>query len=124
MDGADDIFHRLHFRLLFRFRIAALPRLIRIFPALCRDLRLLYLIGHAIHLIGHRIEFALQIRLCGSALAHGRGVGRQGVAGVVVRGYEGVVDQRLHGKLIVIAAVRDDLIYPGQGGVIAGLDTV
>ena len=73
-----------------------------------------YLIGHAIHLIGHRIEFALQIRLCGAALAHGRGVGRKGVAGVVVCGNEGVVDQRLHGKLIVIAAVRDDLIYPGQ----------
>ena len=86
-------------------------------------LKLLFNIRYLEHLLCYGVQFAPHISLARADLTHGSGVGGEYIADLVVRVQAAVVDERIHGRFVIVAVLLDDLFDPCDGSVIPILDT-
>ena len=86
-------------------------------------LKLLFNIRYLEHLLCYGVQFAPHISLARADLTHGSGVGGEYIADLVVRVQAAVVDERIHGRFVIVAVLLDDLFDPCEGSVIPILDT-
>ena len=86
-------------------------------------LKLLFNIRYLEHLLCYGIQFAPHISLARADLTHGSGVGGEYIADLIVRVQAAVVDERIHGRFVIVAVLLDDLLHAGQCRVIAVLYT-
>jgi len=73
------------------------------------------------HLVGHRSQFGRHVLSSGSLLLEGGGIGGQNIGRIVAGTALGIIDECIHGQVIVIAAVLDDLLHPGKRLFISGI---